>query len=183
MTSRYCKFYLVGCWYFWAPVTILELCPGMWLSHLGTVLSLHIVLDWPRATLSLELFIFFHWGKTLLCTKPNVLQTVGFSSLAGRRGYYSLHCVSIWHCCLGISFPASGGFPTGKCKSVLSWWRGHCRSRTSSLCAALSFLVLFPVSSSHRSLLHLSFTSSPHRVHCWLVSPLPALWPGNSPRW
>lgn len=140
--------------------------------------------------LSLELFTFYHWAKTLLCIKPKsckswafLLWLLGGSSILSpvwvvgtatsntfRHFFSQLQAVS--------SKTGPNHYSATLSRETL------CRSLTSSLCAALSFPILCPVNDSHLSVLdpqlYLLTSQSPLLT---LSSPPPSTVTWNSPRW
>ena len=110
---RHHEFYFFEYWKFELPTNILMLSSQSVPSYLEIVWFFQALL-WrlgeSSVVLRLELIIFYHWGKNLLCTLPSAPGIINFCSPIGRNKHYSLYYVSAAEYCFFQSF-LSGFFP------------------------------------------------------------------------
>lgn len=88
LDARQCEFYFFG-WWICIPINNLELCSGTQWRSFETVWFFRSYFynqfSGTGAAFSLQLFVPYYWGKTLLRTLPNALWIMRFSSLSGNR--------------------------------------------------------------------------------------------------
>lgn len=137
--------------------------------------------------LSLELFTFYHWAKTLLCIKPKSCKSWAFLLwLLGGSSILS----PVW--VVGTATSNTFRYFFSQLQAVFSKTGANHYSATHSrgtLCCSLTSSLSVRLSPFQYSVLWmiailvswtLNFTSSPHKVHYSLwVPPLLALWPGT----